>query len=85
MWLSIIVYVLLSFRYLYKQSWIKTITKTVIAFFYMMFLTMVGFVVAVIISVSLNQSVGNITRLDLGSIVPLFDLQAVDWFYKSSP
>lgn len=39
--LSLIVYVLLSLRNIYKQSWFKTIVKTVLAFVYMFFGTLI--------------------------------------------
>lgn len=37
--LSIVLYVLLSLRNLYKQSWLKTILKSLMAFFYIFFST----------------------------------------------
>ncbi|HEY0741346.1 MAG TPA: DUF3667 domain-containing protein [Chryseosolibacter sp.] len=51
--LAIIIYVLLSLKYVHQQSWLKTIAKSIIAFFWTMFVTLMVFALVVVISVSI--------------------------------
>jgi hypothetical protein len=52
--LAFIVYIVLSLRYLYQQSWAKTILKSVIAMVYTFSITIAVFVLVVLVGVALK-------------------------------
>jgi ABC-type multidrug transport system permease subunit len=49
------VYILLSLKYMYKQSWVKTIIKSFLVMFYIVFVTVIFIGLIMVVNVALYK------------------------------